>query len=337
MRALGARVELQKGKPKIPWKSDFENIIAQWGHSKNGQCVVFVAHYDHNPPMDGRYSPGANDNASGVAALLEVAREVTASSASSDLDWYFVFPDQEENFITGSPSVVPLLSSRCKEIQFATVLDLVGAPFFPGFENHLIVFGAESSRELEHLLVESAQQIKDLKVIGAQIFLIEPLGIPRSDYDAFRKADVPFAFLTTGVPANYHTPEDSLNNIDFALLEKSTRYLLAMVRPLLEGRAPRAYRWVGDDAEELRTESEYLYQGIRVAYLMDRMASKPEENRLTVDEMKWLADSARELRDPSDPPSRLGLQLKVMKLLGLIAKRSPVPNSYLKSFFGKIF
>lgn len=345
MRELGAQIGIQKGRGKIPWKPEFENLItrfsrpqAPWkAESAKHDCVAFVAHYDHNPPMDGRYSPGANDNASGVAALIELARDLSTKNLPDGVDWYFIFPDEEENFISGSPSVVGSLRAKCQNILFSVTLDLVGAPFFPGFENHLLALGAESSPELERLLVDGAQKVPELKVLGDQIFLIEPLGIARSDYDAFRKAEIPYVFLTTGIPANYHTPEDTIERLDFALLENVTRYLVSVADRYVAQGASRGFSWVSDDADALRSDEEYLYQGIRVAYLMDRMASKPKENKLEADDVEWLRSAATELRDANDPPSRLGLQLKIIKVLKFVSRRSPVENAYLKSFLLKVF
>ena len=121
--------------------------------------MVLAAHYDHNPPMDGHFSPGANDNASGVAVLLELARRAKEFLQGLDYDLYFAFPDQEENFIVGSPFVARRVAEKCEQVLFSLTLDVIGAPFFPGFENRLLVLGGESSPDLKTMLEDVSSKI----------------------------------------------------------------------------------------------------------------------------------------------------------------------------------
>ncbi len=316
-----------------PWKGPIENIVTI-KPSKNwaDRCVVFAAHYDHNPPMGGKYSPGANDNATGVAALLELARNVQEEKLEFDADVYFVFPDQEENFVQGSPFIADIVANKCKKVLFSVTLDLVGVPFFSGFENHLLTLGAESSPDLHRIVKQTNKNPgSPLKAIDGQIFLIEPAGIPRSDYSSFRGANIPFVFLTAGMPATYHTPMDKPELIDYRLLGSVTQWMKSLLINYQQSSAGKEFRFLDDPYANL------YEQGIRVAEIMELMLSRPQDNGLTEDDIAWLVGKIGEYRALTNRPSRLSLQWSIIEVIRIVSRQSPMPSAYLRSIIGKIF
>lgn len=345
LRSYGFAATVSKASSWQPWKGEIENIIAvklaikaATQPATPGKCIAFAAHYDHNPPMGGRYSPGANDNASGVAALLELARLMQTENLQLDADVYFTFPDQEENFIQGSAPLAEGLKRKCNRFLFSVTLDMVGVPFFSGFEKHLLVMGSESGYNLSNLVMNTAStRDQSLKTIQGDIFLIEPFGsrVPRSDYASFRKADVPFLFLTTGMPSTYHTPEDTLEHIDFELVKGTTQWMLQLLR---------MYSWDYQNREfgsrigaSEPTEQELYMQTQAVVEIMSLMLSRPADNALTASDIAFFSERIDAWKAYKKAPSKWNLQWAVIRLIEVVSRKSPVPAAYLRSLLGKLF
>lgn len=156
LREAGAYVELQKGEmPDYSGRQQkIFNIIGHFNMEAQGQPILLCAHYDTRPWCDeeedymDRYMnvPGANDGASGVAVLLEVARQLglSADSAYATFGMYkqpvdIVFFDCEDmgtpTFYTGAQRentwcLGSQLWAAQNEVpyQFGILLDMVGAP-----------------------------------------------------------------------------------------------------------------------------------------------------------------------------------------------------------------
>jgi aminopeptidase YwaD len=339
MRALGYETRVDDHPSPVGLtKGRIRNILSVLPAERNpgDRCVVLVAHYDHNPHMDGEYSPGANDNASGVAVLLELARRARSFHRGSNYDLHFAFPDQEENFIVGSRYVAEQLAGECRQVLFSLTLDVVGAPFFPGFENRLLVLGSESSGDLENLVETSSARYARAREDGlipmsGPIFLIEPAGIARSDYKAFRKERIPFAFLTAGIPAEYHTPEDTVDKVDFPFLARVADYVEHL---LTDGMA------AATDAKFEFVKKPSFRPGATaadVAEILSLMLAHADENELSEKERAKFAERIEELRTNGDAVTRLCLQGDVIRLIQVVSRRSPVAFAYLKSILGKLF
>ncbi|MCE5267628.1 MAG: M28 family peptidase [Planctomycetaceae bacterium] len=101
-RRLGAEVEFQQFRARDPQDSSWvpmANLLVHW-HPKSSERVLLCAHYDTLPyPLQDRINPrgtfvGANDNASGVALLMELGRDMPRLPSKYGVD--FVFLDGEE-------------------------------------------------------------------------------------------------------------------------------------------------------------------------------------------------------------------------------------------------
>lgn len=178
-----------------------KNIYTEVGPTDNLTPRIIVgAHYD----TLGRSGPGADDNASAVAIVLELM-----ANASSNVAITFVFFDYEETFGFGATK-----GSRAfvrdyeKPISKAIVLDLVGGSLMPGFDNIYFQFGPALP----------CLQSDNLDFFHLPMLFVEPVGtcVPRSDYGRFRTAGVPFTFISSGTPWYYHTINDVPENLHFS-------------------------------------------------------------------------------------------------------------------------
>ncbi|RMH53615.1 MAG: M20/M25/M40 family metallo-hydrolase [Deinococcus-Thermus bacterium] len=180
------------------------NVVA-W-RSPGAPRVLVGAHYDSVPG-----SPGANDNASGVVAVLELARTL-ASSPLSEAVW-FVFFDGEEDGLWGSRRFVEDHPEVVRGLRAMLNLDMVGVDVNGSL-------GIGGSPELRVLADCGAVQA----VCG---------GAPGggSDHVPFAQAGVPVLFFFRGLDPNYHRPTDT--TADPRLLAQTAQVVQGVLERLL--------------------------------------------------------------------------------------------------------
>ena len=217
-----------KGKKEKGFNQDFtfgkteqktsHNIIAVLpGKDKRlrNEYIVVGAHYDHlgwggegsgsRRPDTLAVHPGADDNASGDAVVLQLARHFKKVRPSRSL--VFVFFGAEEQGIVGSKSFVEWmkredvrrinLPADIKGIVAMVNLDMVGRLR----DSALNVSGTGTSSAFKAIAEEAADRT------GLHI-TCTPDGYGPSDQAAFVAQDIPVLFLTTGGHMEYHTPAD---------------------------------------------------------------------------------------------------------------------------------
>ncbi len=181
------------------------------GNLKN-QAVVVGAHYDHlgyggfgslEPDSVPVIHNGADDNASGTAVLIEVARLLRSRSADNMRSLVFVAFTAEESGLIGSDYYVknPVISN---DSTFAMLnMDMVGYVT----ENRLTAFGAETAKEFDALLdsINAAYGFQ-LSASGD--------GYGRSDQQSFFVQKIPVLHFFTGTHENYHRPTDDTEYIN---------------------------------------------------------------------------------------------------------------------------
>ena len=179
------------------------NLIARRANSTQPKVIV-GGHYDS---VLG--SPGANDNASGTAVVLELARKL-ARTPQADRVWFLAF-DGEEDGLHGSKAFVnnatpQFLSRLTGMINF----DMVG------INNELTISGTSSLVKL----VEKDSFLSKTKTMGG------------SDHIPFANAKVSVLFFTRGLDPNYHTPDD--DEVNPQLLDETVEVGLKVTKQLLE-------------------------------------------------------------------------------------------------------
>ncbi len=219
--------------------------------------VVVGAHLDHDGIDDaGRIYNGADDNASGTAAVIAMASAFARAAALGTRPAravVFALWNGEEKGELGADYFVthPVPSRR---IVANVNLDMVGRnedipdpddPRYRGFpktrasENanvvHLLGYSyapdlaraADAANEMIHLIIK---QDYDRDSQGL---------VRRSDNWPFIQHGIPAVFLTTGLHPDYHTPDDDTERIDFAKLERITELASRLVWLAADGSAPR--------------------------------------------------------------------------------------------------
>jgi hypothetical protein len=188
------------------------NVVGAWGE-RCGRVVPVVvgAHLDHlgtggseslEPTQKGLHA-GADDNASGVAAVLEAARSVIAAPASAKGCYLFAAFAGEEAGIVGSSRLAELLVSLRQKPKAMLNLDMVGR--MEG--NKLIVFGSDSAVEWKAMVERTCSEIRLSCPGGGD-------GYGPSDHMAFYLKGVPVLHFFTGPHVDYHRASDTAEKIN---------------------------------------------------------------------------------------------------------------------------
>jgi hypothetical protein len=178
---------------------------------QKGQRVVVGAHYDHlgrgwpdvREGNAGKVHPGADDNASGVAVLLELARAL-ADGSPPDRSIVFAAFTGEEAERLGSRHFVKASSDQTDGKTVGMVnLDTVGRLG----EGPLYALGIGSAREWPYIF-QGAGYVTGVRV--------EPVSEPldSSDQTSFIESEIPAAQLFSGAHADYHRPSDTADKVD---------------------------------------------------------------------------------------------------------------------------
>jgi len=201
-----------------------------------GQSVVVGAHYDHlgrgwphvRSGDEGRVHPGADDNASGVAVMLELAR-VLAGRGPPERSVVFAAFTAEEAGRLGSKHYVRHAGAYPPDGVIGMInLDTVGR--LGGRE--LLVIGVSSAREWVHVF-RGAGFVSGVPVKSV------PEDLDSSDQSSFIEAGVPAVQLFSGPHTDYHRPGDTADKVDGAglvkvatVLDEAVTYLAARPEPL---------------------------------------------------------------------------------------------------------
>ncbi len=192
------------------------------------EVVIIGAHYDHlGMGGDGSLAPddrvvhnGADDNASGTAALMEVAHLLQAPSRKPARTILFLAFTGEEKGLWGSAHYVeePL---RPMENTVAMVnMDMVGRLR----ENTLTVYGTGTAEEWPSVLEEINGRQADPMVLASIAD-----GFGPSDHSSFYGAKIPVLMLFTNTHSEYHRPEDDWELINREGLERVTSFAADLV------------------------------------------------------------------------------------------------------------
>ncbi len=190
--------------------------------------ILIAAHYDHLGMRNGEIYPGADDNASGVAMLLEVARGWVESDVPSSHSLMFVSFDLEEYALWGSRYFVQNPPIALDRIRIMITADMLGRALGGVCDDHLFIAGTEHIPTIRPWLTDwqADQDRLFLGLIGTDL-----IGT-RSDYGPFRSRSIPYLFFSTGESPHYHRPSDVAETLDYDKLRAATRLILDLTRHL---------------------------------------------------------------------------------------------------------
>jgi Zn-dependent M28 family amino/carboxypeptidase len=206
------------------------NIIGLIPGTRAGdRYIVVTAHYDHVGVSNGLIYNGADDNASGVATMLELARRLKAQAPEHSV--LIVAFDGEERGLIGAKHFVQAPPVPLSSISLNLNFDMTSRAETDG---HLWVTGTYQNPALRPLL----EGIPASGAISLAFGHDTPQDtgsdnwVDASDHDAFFKAGVPFIYMGVVDHPDYHRPSDDFERITPSAFASSTELAIAAFRAL---------------------------------------------------------------------------------------------------------
>ncbi|MEM6191599.1 M28 family peptidase [Shewanella scandinavica] len=229
-----------------PWGADFivpfeyqtfftqengANVVATaMATEPTNRWRIIVAHYDHLGMSGSKIYHGADDNASGVAAMLAIAKHWQQQFAIQPntlpkVNLMFVATDAEEPGLYGSIALVEQLKTRLPEATFELMLNL-DMVSHPGRPYAIYLEGSRNFTQFTQFKPLLNQQnrlcikLSHPKPVGRSIQSTDWLRA--SDHYSFHKANIPWLYFGVPTHPQYHTPEDTVATIDITFLAAVT-------------------------------------------------------------------------------------------------------------------
>ena len=202
------------------------------------ETIILTAHHDHMGVIDGHIFHGADDNASGLAGMLGVARAMVRGGVKPRRSVLFIAYDGEERIFLGSyfyvtHPIVPLAQTVAN-----INLDMIGRneedPNWPLPADHntnmVNVLGTRYNPGLRRVI--DGENRDGLK-LDYKMDVVDPDSLwSRSDHFWFATLHIPQVEFQTGLHHDYHTENDSWERINYPKLEKITRLVFRSVSEL---------------------------------------------------------------------------------------------------------
>lgn len=207
-----------------------KNVIG-YLDNKADKTIIIGAHYDHlglnehhNSTLmnsEGQIHNGADDNASGTAAVLELARMFTTNSTIEKVNYVFAFFSGEEDGLMGSKDFAESVKQNYPNPIAMVNLDMVGRL---NNDKALTVGGVGTSPLFGPML-------EQYKPAGINIG-IDSSGVGPSDHTSFYLKDIPVLFMFTGTHQDYHKPSDDEDKINYEGVKLITQYVFNIAQAL---------------------------------------------------------------------------------------------------------
>lgn len=195
-------------------------------HAEN--TVVIGAHYDHlgmgkdhnsldaNP--EGKIHNGADDNASGTAGVLELARYFSQNNRKEKFNFLFICFSGEELGLYGSKKYCENPTIDFSKVNYMINMDMIGR--LADSTNKLIVYGVGTSADWVAVLDKTNTGFSIKK---------DSSGIGPSDQTSFYLKNIPVLHFFTGQHSDYHKPGDDWQKINFKGEKKVLEYIINVI------------------------------------------------------------------------------------------------------------
>ncbi|WP_068546355.1 M28 family peptidase [Thalassotalea crassostreae] len=205
-------------------KKGVNHIFTQVGDKYPDQVIVVTAHYDHLGKKGNKVYAGADDNASGTAALLAIKSWLDNTSISNTI--VLVATDAEEEGLKGATAFLDDPSVNLENIKINLNLDMISYGYR---KKGLILSGAKKQKQLAPLidiLIDSDNKFKFYKKRYLQDTFISSVNSKidlhkASDHYEFYKKGIPYILLTSENHHRYHQPTDKFENVDLEFFQES--------------------------------------------------------------------------------------------------------------------
>ena len=214
---------IAKLKQEVHQKLSMRNVLGMIPGKNTKEYVIVGAHFDHlgiDPALDGdQIYNGADDNASGVSAELQIARAFLASGQQPERNVIFAFWDGEEKGLLGSKYFVqtcPFLSQIKGYLNF----DMIGRNNKPQQPKQVVYFYTAAHPVFGDWLKEDIRKYS-LQLEPDYRAWENPIG--GSDNGSFAKVGIPIIWYHTDGHPDYHQPSDHADRLNWDKIVEITK------------------------------------------------------------------------------------------------------------------
>jgi Zn-dependent M28 family amino/carboxypeptidase len=263
------------------------------------EYIVIGVHHDHLGMREGELYAGADDNATGVAMMLEIARTISSLPTPPKRSVVFIGFDLEEHLLWGSRWFVAHPPWPIEKVKLFMTADMIGRSLGDLPLPVIFVMGSEHSPAIRETLDRSVRP-NEVEIARLGIDLVGT----RSDYGPFRDREIPFLFFSTGQHPDYHSPGDVPAKINYQKVAQVTNLAARITHFVAE--VERAPVWTSEVALtldepktmerittlllEVKSEDRPLtdVQRYMVSTVRNRCRRILEKGAMTADDRTWL-------------------------------------------------
>jgi Zn-dependent M28 family amino/carboxypeptidase len=209
--------------------------------------VIVGAHYDHLGVIGGRIHPGADDNASGTAALVAIGAALTRDGQRPARTVIFVAFGSEEDGLYGSRHYAANPRRPLDEVALMINLDMVGRATFLSAKDYALVQAIVPGDAIGALATPGATDLVALvkriaaregrPIVAASDYgplesLIRPQIEYRGDHKSFSDRGVRYLWLSTSMHDDYHLPSDTADKVDPVTIATVGRIVVRVIAEL---------------------------------------------------------------------------------------------------------
>ena len=204
------------------------NNVVAFLNNYGPATIVIGAHYDHlglgynhnsldaNP--EGKIHNGADDNASGAAGVIELARYFTTNDITEKYNFLFICFSGEELGLLGSKKWCDKPTLPFDSINYMINMDMIGR--LNDSTNKLIIYGVGTSPVFVTLIDKINNKFSIKK---------DSSGIGPSDQTSFYLKNIPVLHFFTGQHSDYHKPSDDVEKINFEGEKKVLDFIIDLI------------------------------------------------------------------------------------------------------------
>ena len=254
------------------------------------EYIVIGAHFDHlgmggvgsgsRDPETRSTHPGADDNASGVSGLLELAQKLSAQKSRLKRSIVFIGFDAEEKGLLGSKHFIKNSTIDINKITTMINMDMIGRMV----DSSLTVGGVGTSPVFKPML-------DSLKAERAFTLGMSNAGFGPSDHASFYIEDVPVLFFFTGIHNDYHTPRDTWKQINLSGTKTLLDLVYDVVFHLSRAKNRPVFSEAGPKQRQMKSTSLKVTLGVMPSYVGTEIGLKIDG-----------------LSDPNGPAAKAGIK-----------------------------
>ena len=235
-------------------------VIPGYDPELKDEYIVIGAHIDHlgfnkldyNGEQLIQIYSGADDNASGVATLLELAKEISLNRFMFRRSIIIAAFGAEEVGMAGSWYFLNRSFSYVNDIVMMINLDMVGRS---SGENKMQSFTALNNKDLSKILKNVTDSSLFLKPIAASEDYFP------SDHRTFYEKDIPVVLFTSGLHRDYHTPRDTKDKLDYLQMSHLVEYVYSLAENIAnrDEKIGKSDAVVSDRSNSTAKDGEIIY------------------------------------------------------------------------------